>query len=99
MFAVVVGETTRELKVALIVKSRVQGSVTTGSGVCGLRERVGALKVSSVPAARDRGLERVIVRIGVISKELHAAVAVNALKTGTSYAICDGAFSNLELGS
>src|SRR4029077_1055927 len=56
----------------------VEGSVSRRGRVDVFGKSVGALKIAASPVARDRCLQRVVDRIGVVGEDLVAAVTVEA---------------------
>src|SRR5262249_50172245 len=55
-----------------------EGGVTGGSVNCGPGPSVRRLEVAMRPAPRQRGLQGVVMRVGVVSKQLVAGIAVEA---------------------
>src|SRR5439155_1824999 len=88
--AIEVGKSAGRVDVALIIVSGVERGVAGGSGVGGSGPGVGSLEVTAGPAARHGGLQRVIVRIGVVGKELVARVAIEARCRSTRNGIGKG---------
>src|SRR2546425_1168824 len=68
----------RRVQSRLVVESGVERGVPAGGCIRGLRPSVSRLKIAGTPAARQGGLKGVIVRIGVVGKDLETVVAVNA---------------------
>src|SRR5882724_10185824 len=97
MFTIVVRETTGKSQVAFVVECRVQSRVTARRGICGPCECVRPLEITSSPAASESRLERVIVRIGIISEQLHSAITVDTREGGTGNAVGYSARCNWDL--
>ena len=91
-----VGRTARCVDVALIVIGSVEGCIAGGSGVDVLRKGVGSLEVAASPAARSRGLQCVVDRIGIIGEDLIAAVAIQAGSGCARDGVGEGVGGDLE---
>ena len=77
--AIEVREAARSIERGLIVESGIKRGVSGRCGVGGFRECVRGLEIACAPTACERGLQRMIVRISIVGKELEAGVAVDAL--------------------
>src|SRR5579859_3211424 len=78
-----VGQATRSVESGFVVEGTVEGCVASRSRIGRARESISRLEITSRPAARHGGLQRVVMRIGVIGEELKAVVAVDSLRAGT----------------
>src|SRR2546422_1772378 len=87
MRAVEVGQSARGIQGRFVVERSIQRRVAARGRVGRARERVRALEVAPSPAARQRRLQRMVMRIGVIGKELEAAVSVDTLHPRTRGAV------------
>ena len=79
MRAIEVREAARSVERGLIVESGIKRGVSGRCRVGGFREGVRSLEVACALTARERRLQRMIVRISIVGKELEAGVAVDAL--------------------
>ena len=89
MRAVEVGKTSRIIQVGFIVERSIERGVASGSCIRRSGECVSGLEIARSPAARQRGLKRVVVRVGIVGEELEPGVAVDALCTRTSHGVSE----------
>ncbi len=83
--------------IALVVERGVQRGIAAGGGVRRLRECIGSLEVSGAPTARERGLERVVVGVGVVGEDLEAAISIHTLQVRAGGTVGGSTFGNGEL--
>ena len=88
MRSIKIGKAARTAQIKLIVKYGVEGSVVAGGGVCRTRESISGLYVTVRPAPGERGLQRIVVPVGIIGKLFKGAVSVHAQGFGANNGIC-----------
>src|SRR5579863_3688184 len=88
--AVEIGKTARTVQGGFIVERRVERRVAGGSCVGGLGPGVSGLEVTTGPATREGGLQRIVVRVGVVGEKLEAGIAVDALNQRTGDGVVEG---------
>ncbi len=79
MSAVEIGQPARCVQRGLVVECAVERSVAGRSCVSRARESVGRLEITGAPTARYGGLQRIVVRVGVVGEQLEAVVAIDPL--------------------
>src|SRR5216683_617195 len=79
MSAIEVGQPARCVQRGLVVECAVERSVAGRSCVRGAGESVGRLKITGAPTARYGGLQRIVVRVGVVGEQLETVVAIDPL--------------------
>ena len=101
LVAVADHETVRSIKVrkparsrqrAFVVKRSIQSGVAGGRSVRRFRKGIRSLEISRAPAPRKRGLQRMVVRVGIVGKNLHAVVVVDPRISRPCRPVGDGAF-------
>src|SRR5262249_46947138 len=85
--------------IAFVVERSVQGRITAGGCIQRLRKRVCTLKVTGTPAARECRLQRVVMRVGIVSEDLETTVPVHPQEIGACNRVGRGACSNRDLAS
>src|SRR5882762_1571525 len=97
MRTIEVGKPARTAQDQLIVECRVESGVEAGCRVGGTRKRISSLEVTVGPVTGERGLKRMIVRVGIIGKDFETGVTVDALEQASSHAIGNRIGGNDEL--
>src|SRR5258706_7986639 len=90
VWPVKVREAARSVQRGLIVEGGIERGVSSGCRVGGFREGVRSLEVACAPTARERCLQRMIVRISVVGEKLESCVAVDALSPRARHGIANG---------
>src|SRR6266446_1793783 len=95
MSAVEIGQRARCVQRGLVVECAVERSVAGRSCVSRARESVGRLEITGAPTARYGGLQRVVVRVGVVGEQLETVVAIDALSPRARDRITESVGSDL----
>src|ERR1700680_874514 len=78
VWAIKIRKPARSRQRAFVVKRSIQSSITGGRSVRRFRKGIRPLEISGAPAARDRRLQRMVVGVSIIGKNLHAIVVINS---------------------